>query len=96
MDHARFAELDQLPTDDLRERAFAIAEHRHDVHFFWDLFRHVESTGAIAIEDGSFGNITGSVAATVEAAREVLGKDPDPADEPLLRARFIDYVMAHS
>ena len=96
MDHDRFAQLDQLPTDDLREQAFAIAERRHDVHFFWDLFRHVESANALAIEDGSFGNITGSVAATVEAAREVLGKDPDPTDEPLLRARFIEYVMAHS
>ena len=96
MDHARFAELDALSTEELREKAFAIAEHGHDVKFFWDLFSHVEASGAIAIEDGSMGNITGSIAAAVESAREMLGKDTDEVSEPLLRAKYIDYIQAHA
>ena len=85
------AELDQLPTEELRRRAFDRAEHRRDVGFFWDLLRHLPPTEGVAAEDASAGNITGGIAEAVEAVREMMGSDLGDA-EPLVRARFIDYL----
>jgi hypothetical protein len=84
-------ELDELPTDELRRRAFDRAESKRDVRFFWDLIRHLPPTEGVAAEDGSAGNITGGIAEAVEAARELVGGDLGPM-EPLVRARFIDYL----
>ena len=86
-------ELDALPTEELRKRAFDLAEHRHDVGFFWDLIRHLPPTGDAATEDASAGNITGGIAEMVEAVREMFGRDLGDA-EPLVRARFIDYLRS--
>lgn len=84
-------DLDALSTDELRHRAFARAEHRRDVGFFWDLIKHLRATQGIAGEDASSGNITGGIAEAVEVIRELLGRDLGDA-EPLVRARFIDYL----
>jgi hypothetical protein len=88
-------ELDALSTEDLRERAFRLAENRHDIGFFWDLLKHLRPTADIAHEDGSSGHITGGIADAVEAVRELvtghLGND-----EPFVRARFIDYIRRNS
>ncbi len=84
-------ELDALPTEELRHRAFERAERRHDVGFFWDLLRHLGPSERVAAEDGSPGHITGGIAEVVEAARELMGADLGAA-EPLVRARFIDYL----
>jgi hypothetical protein len=86
-------ELDQLPTEELRRRAFDLAESRRDVAFFWDLIRHLPSAENVATEDASAGNITGGVAEAVEAVREMFGNDLGDA-EPLLRARFIAYLRS--
>jgi hypothetical protein len=84
-------ELDALSTEELRQRAFALAEHKRDVGFFWDLIKHLQPTADVASEDGSSGNITGSIAELVEAGHElVTGHLGD--DEPLIRARLIDYI----
>jgi len=86
-------ELDALSTEELRHRAFEVAEKRHDVRFFWDLVRHLPAAADVATEDGSAGNITGSIAETVGAVRELFRSRQDYGDaEPLLRARFIDYL----
>ena len=84
-------DLDGLPTEELRRRAFERAEHRHDAGFFWDLLRHLPPTESVAAEDGSAGNISGGIAELVEAVRELLGGDLGDV-EPLVRARFIDYI----
>ncbi|HET7530563.1 MAG TPA: hypothetical protein VFJ98_06350 [Mycobacteriales bacterium] len=84
-------ELDQLSTDELRQRAFERAETRHDVGFFWDLVRHLPPAENVAAEDASAGHITGGIAEAVEAVRELFGGDLGDA-EPLVRARFIDYL----
>ncbi len=84
-------ELDSLPTEQLRERAFAKAEHHLDVGFFWDLLKHLPASEAMADEDASFGNITASITEVTEAAREMFGRDLGN-EEPLFRARFIDYL----
>lgn len=84
-------DLEHLTTDELRQRAFDKARDAHDVGFFWDLIKHLRASRSIAGEDGSSGGMTGSIAEAVEVVRELLGKDLQD-DEPLLRARFLDYL----
>lgn len=85
--------LDDLPTEELRHRAFEKAQSGHDLHFFWDLTKHLRASRALAAEDGSGGGITGTLAELVELARELSGKSLGD-DEPLIRARFLDYLRA--
>lgn len=89
------SQLDALSTEELRHRAFGLAEHRHDVRFFWDIAKHLPAAGGMAAEDASAGGITGGIAETVRLARELVGEaDLGPA-EPLLRSRFLEYLRAH-
>ena len=85
-------DLESLSTEELRTRAFDKAESAHDVGFFWDLARHVRGARAIEGEDGSSGAITGTIAQAVSVVRELMGKAPMAEDEPLLRARFLQYL----
>lgn len=86
-------ELDDLTTEQLREKAFDKARKAHDLGFFWDLVKHLRAGHSIAGEDGSAGNITGTIAELVDLGRELTGHDLGD-DEPLLRARFLDYLRA--
>lgn len=89
------AELEALSTEELRHRAFELAESRHDVRFFWDLIQHLPAAVDVATEDGSAGNITASITETVELVRGLFGKGADySAVEPLLRARYLEYLTA--
>ncbi len=85
--------LDDLPTEELRQRAFDKAREAHDRAFFFDLARHLRGARAIAGEDGSSGGITGTIAELVDLGREMLGHDLGE-DEPLVRARFLDYLRS--
>ena len=87
-------DLDALTTEELRSRAFDKAQGAHDLRFFWDLVRHLRGARAIAGEDGSSGAITGTIAEAVELVRELTGHAPLGEDEPLLRARFLDYLSS--
>jgi hypothetical protein len=84
-------ELDQLSTEELRQRAFDRAEHHHDIGFFWDLIKHLPSADDIATEDASSGHITGGITEAVDVVRELMGRGLGET-EPLVRARFIDYL----
>ena len=75
----------------MRTRAFDKAQSAHDLHFFWDLAKHLRASRALAGEDGSSGGITGSITELVDLVREMLGKDLGD-DEPIVRARFLDYL----
>jgi hypothetical protein len=83
--------LEALTTDELRQKAFEQARDAHDVGFFWDLVKHLRSTRNLASGDASSGGLTGSLAEAFEVARELMGKDLGD-DEPLLRARFLEYL----
>lgn len=85
-------DLETLTTEQLRQRAFDKAQHAHDVGFFWDLVKHLRASRALAGEDGSGGGLTGSITEGIELVRELLGKDLGE-DEPLLRARFSEYLQ---
>lgn len=87
-------ELDQLSTEQLRQQAFALAEQRRDIGFFWDLVKHLEPSHDLAREDGSSGHVTGGIAEAIEVVRELLGGDLGDNEE-LVRARFINYLHTH-
>jgi hypothetical protein len=84
-------ELEQLSTEELRKRAFHKAERHADIGFFWDLVRHLPSSTDLAGEDGSLGSVGDSIKEVIELVRELMGKDLGDS-EPLLRARFIEYL----
>jgi hypothetical protein len=84
-------DLDALTTDELRQQAFDKARAAHDVSFFWDVVKHLRASRSLATEDGSGGGLTGSISEAVEVVRELMGKDLGE-DEPLLRAKFVDYL----
>jgi hypothetical protein len=86
------AELDQLSTEDLRERAFARAEHAHDVSFFWDLITHLRASEEFAADDASAGSIGEGINDVIFGVRELLGRHHEGPQEPLLRARYIAYL----
>lgn len=88
--------LEELPFDELRHRAFNLAERRVDIGFFTDLFGHMPGMVAIEGEGGDLGAIGGTFIETVRAMREMFGDaNLDPTTEQLLRARFATYIRAH-
>jgi hypothetical protein len=88
-----FAELDALTTDQLREKAFDRAQQHRDVAFFWDLVKHLRGSGEFGSDDGSAGGIGESITGLIDVANELLGRGDDEL-EPLLRARYIDYLQS--
>jgi hypothetical protein len=88
--------LDDLSTEELRDRAIALAERRHDLRFLWELARHLPQAAVLAGEDGSPGHFFGSLEKTVEAVRELFGDSGLGDLEPLFRARFLDYLKTHA
>lgn len=87
-------EYDQLSTEDLRERAFKVAWHRHDLGFFVDVLRILPAAADSEINDGSFAGFGQELADIVGVWRNFTGHGYGKA-EPLVRAKFIDYLMAH-
>lgn len=90
------AEYEDLPFEELRHRAFSVAEHRLDLGFFTDLFAHMPGMVAIQGEGGDLGSIGGTFLETVRAVREMFADDLDPDTEALLRARFATYLREHA
>ena len=88
--------LEDLPYDELRDRAFAIAEQRHDYGFFVDLFNHTPAMHNAADEGGSLGDIGASFVESVRAARQVFSGESVGDLEPLFRARFATYIREHT
>jgi hypothetical protein len=88
--------LEDLPYEELRERAFAIAEKKHDLGFFVDLFTHTPAMENVSDEGGSLGDISGSFVESVRAARQVFSGDSVGDLEPLFRARFATYIREKS
>ena len=88
--------LEDLPFDELRDRAFHRAEHHLDLGFFTDLYSHMPGMQAIEGEGGDLGAVGGTIIESVRAWREMMGdKELDPTTEGLLRARFVTYLREH-
>jgi hypothetical protein len=88
--------LEDLPYDELRDRAFEIAEHKLDIGFFVDLFNHAPAMHDVQDEGGSAGDMGGSFIETIRAAKQVFGSESVGDLEPLFRARFATYIREHS
>jgi hypothetical protein len=84
-------QLETLSTDELRHRAFAKAEHNHDIGFFWDLIKHLPEGESLSADDGSLGGLSEGLSGAIALATHRLGEH-ESALEPLLRARYIDYL----
>ena len=89
------ADYEDLPFDELRDRAFDLARERHDVGFFVELMNHTPAAAAMATEGGSLGDIGGSISDTILAAREIFSEDGVGDLEPLFVARFATYLREH-
>ena len=87
-----FAQLDALPTEQLRERAFAAARQRLDLGFFWSVLRHLPDADEAASLDGSPNSVGPTIDEAVALWREMTGHGYGE-QEPLLRAKFIDYLQ---
>lgn len=88
-------DLADLSYEEVKSQAIGLAEHRRDVGFFYDLFRHTPALNAAAAEGGSLGDMSGSLIDMVEAAREMFGSSNVGDMEPLFRARFESYLIEH-
>jgi len=88
------SELDALPTEELRRRAFALASKHRDVAFFWSVFKHLPHADDAESLDASLGAVAASVTDALALWREFTGHGYGDA-EPLLRAAFIDYLIKH-
>lgn len=88
-----FDALDAQSTEELRERAFQKAREHHDAGFFVNIIRHLPHADDTEALDGSLGSFGASISDLVSLWREFTGHGYGDA-EPLLRAVFIDYLMA--
>jgi hypothetical protein len=89
-----FAELDASSTEELRERAFAVARRRRDIGFFWSVLRHLPDADEAASLDGAPNTVGPTVEEAVALWRQLTGHGYGES-EPLLRAAFIDYLQRH-
>ncbi|GIJ28200.1 hypothetical protein Vqi01_33620 [Micromonospora qiuiae] len=89
-----FEELDVLSTEELRERAFALARENRDVGFFWSVLRHLPNADEAAALDGAPNSVGPTIDEAVALWREMTGHGYEES-APLLRAAFIDYLMRH-
>ncbi|MFB9238491.1 hypothetical protein ACFFWC_23670 [Plantactinospora siamensis] len=91
---ADFEQLDALSTEELRERAFAVAREHRDIRFFWSVLRHLPNADEAEALDGSPNSVGPTVDEAVALWRELTGHGYEES-APLLRAAFIDYLMKH-
>lgn len=86
---------EDLPYLELRDKAFALARERHDVGFFYDIFRHAPAMQDSQAEGGSLGEISGTIIELFAAAEETFGEENVGELEPLYVARFATYLREH-
>lgn len=88
--------LEDLPYDELRDRAFALAESRHDHAFFRDLRRHLPDYTAVAAEGGSLGDIAATLTELAQSTRSASDLANVGDLEPLFVARYATYIRENS
>lgn len=83
---------EDLPYTELRDKAFALAHKKHDIGFFYDLYRHAPSLQDAQAEGGSLGDISGTILDMVSAAEQTFGEENVGDMEPLFVAKFATYL----
>src|SRR5882757_8549634 len=84
--------LDDLPTEELRERAFKQAWHKHDFGFFSSVIQLLPHADDAEMVDGSLGSFGAELSDVYSLWREFTGHGYGES-EPILRATFIDYLQ---
>lgn len=89
-------ELDALSTDELKDRAFALARRRGDVRFLWDLVKHLPPSGDFTQEDGATTGLAMTFNDVLALVEQVFGRQLGNIGdlEPLIRARLLDYLIS--
>jgi hypothetical protein len=86
-----FDELDQLPSKELHDRAVALARHRLDVRWLWNLVEAIPGAEVAAGQRGDAFEDERHVLSLIEDAFHLdEGKLADA-----LRPLYIDYLMEH-
>jgi hypothetical protein len=84
-------ELEQLPTQELRDRAFDLAKDRLDVRFFWRLLESVPAAEAAA---GHLDEASEDVLKLAQRVQDLVR--PDTAEEAdAFRPIYIEYLLEH-
>jgi hypothetical protein len=95
MDTDAAVALERLSTEELRQRAFALAAKHHDVGFFWSVLKHLPHADEDAVSlEADLGSVGASVNDAIGVWREFTGREGYGEAEPLLRAKFTDYLLA--
>jgi predicted GTPase len=92
-DYRSFLEAQDVPT--LRDWALQLAKENRDVGFYWDVAKHLPSTGDANRDWAAYDPIDAirELGHLVTHFREEAA-DPEVAD--LLRIRFVDYLVEHA
>ncbi|GAA3761252.1 hypothetical protein HDA32_004884 [Spinactinospora alkalitolerans] len=86
--------LDRLTTEELRERAVALARHRWDVGFFWELISSLPAAEAAAGRpEASEAGVSRASALFSELLAEQGG---DRGLHEALRPLYLDYLAKHA
>ena len=84
-------ELEALPTEELRERAFRLARRRLDVRFFWNLLEMAPAAEAAA---GHGDEADQDILSLSERVADVV--NPDTSEEAdAFRPIYIEYLVEH-
>ncbi|GAA3765842.1 hypothetical protein [Salinactinospora qingdaonensis] len=87
-------ELAQLSTEELRERATALAKRRWDVGFFWELIRSIPTAEVMA--DRPKAGEAGIAQASGLFNELLAARRGDSRLHEALRPIYIDYLSKHS
>ena len=86
-----FHELDALSSAELHHRAVSLAEHRHDLKFFWHLVEYIPEAEAIS---GHLNEADGDVQSASSWLKDFADRGGKLDDA--LRPVYIDYLEKHS
>lgn len=85
-------DLDQLSTQELRERAFSLAKRHLDVGFFWRLLEAAPAAEAAA---GHMDEAEADVLSLAQRVDDVIKPDT-PEEAEAFRPLFIEYLKQHA
>ncbi|GAA3970641.1 hypothetical protein FOF52_13210 [Thermobifida alba] len=87
-------DFERLATEELRERAVALARRRWDVGYLWRLVEHIP--GAEAVAGRPEAGRTGATKLSVLFSQLVAEREGDQQLREALRPLYLDYLRRHS
>ncbi|GAB3214357.1 hypothetical protein GCM10027294_54150 [Marinactinospora endophytica] len=87
------AELERLPTEELRRRAVSLAQRRWDAGFFWELIRTIPAAEVAAGRPQA--GEAGVAHASTLFSQIVAEREGDRGLQEALRPLYLDYLIRH-